>query len=378
MKDILERDRSGEPVSCDDPDYHIIKKIILEAKRLTLELNTQVLDCDEIRILFSELTGQKVGEDFTLWTPFYTDFGKNIRVGKNVFINHACTFMDRGGITIGDNVYIGPKVCLITENHCIAPSRRRTLISKPITILSLALRYKMKGKKATFLAVKIIVDFAMTVLFLMLMGYHLFENFQHEWMGASVFILFLAHNALNWKWYKNLFKGKYGAVRVLQTVVNALLWVVMICNIASALMLSRDGFYEWGLMNAGIGRRLHMISTVWTFLLISFHLGLHWQIFIGMAKKIAKPSVKAALILKWVFRAVALTICICGIVSFVGRRLWNEMFLLVEFKFMDYSESPVKFFAEHLAVLGLFTAIGHYVKSGLQRLTSHEPEKTNG
>ena len=134
MKDILERDRSGEPVSCDDPDYHIIKKIILEAKRLTMELNTQVLDCDEIRMLFSELTGQKVGEDFTLWTPFYTDFGKNIRVGKNVFINHACTFMDRGGITIGDNVYIGPKVCLITENHCIAPSRRRTLISKPITI----------------------------------------------------------------------------------------------------------------------------------------------------------------------------------------------------------------------------------------------------
>lgn len=134
MRDILERDRSGEPVSCDDPEYHIIKKIILEAKRLTMELNTRVLGCDEIRRLFSELTGQSVGEDFTLWTPFYTDFGKNIRVGKNVFINHACTFMDRGGITLGDNVFIAPKVCLITENHCVEPSRRRTLVSKPIAI----------------------------------------------------------------------------------------------------------------------------------------------------------------------------------------------------------------------------------------------------
>lgn len=95
MKDILERDRSGEPVSLDDPDYPVIKKIILEAKRLTMELNTQVLDMDEICALFSELTGQKVGADFQLWTPFYTDFGKNMRVGKNVFINHACTFMDR-------------------------------------------------------------------------------------------------------------------------------------------------------------------------------------------------------------------------------------------------------------------------------------------
>ena len=134
MKDILERDRSGEPVSCDDPDYHKIKEVILRAKRLTQQMNTQVLGCEELRALFSELTGQEVGEDFRLWTPFFTDFGRNIRVGKNVFINHACTFMDRGGITLGDNVFIGPKVCLITENHGILPSERRILTSKPVTL----------------------------------------------------------------------------------------------------------------------------------------------------------------------------------------------------------------------------------------------------
>ena len=134
VKDILERDRSGEPVSCDDPDYCKIKEIIREAKRLTQELNTQVHGCDEIRALFSQLTGQRVGEDFQLWTPFYTDFGKNIRVGKNVFINHACTFMDRGGIVLGDGVFIGQKVCLITENHGIEPSQRRTITSKPIVL----------------------------------------------------------------------------------------------------------------------------------------------------------------------------------------------------------------------------------------------------
>lgn len=134
MKDILERDRSGEPVSCDDPEYYKIKAVICKAKRLTQQLNTQVLGEEEIRRLFSELTGQKVEDDFTLWTPFYTDFGANIRVGKNVFINHACTFMDRGGITLGDDVFIGPKVCLITENHGLEPSLRRTLTSKPIHI----------------------------------------------------------------------------------------------------------------------------------------------------------------------------------------------------------------------------------------------------
>lgn len=70
MKDIFERDRTGEPVSCDDPEYYKIKAVIGKAKRLTQQLNTQVLDEEEIRWLFFELTGQKVGSDFTLWTPF--------------------------------------------------------------------------------------------------------------------------------------------------------------------------------------------------------------------------------------------------------------------------------------------------------------------
>ena len=134
MKDIFERDRAGEPVSCDDPDYHKIKEVILRAKRITQEMNTRVLGCEEIRALFSELTGQPVGEDFQLWTPFFTDFGKNIRVGKNVFINHACTFMDRGGITLGDDVFIAPKVNLITINHDPDPDNRSATCGRPIVI----------------------------------------------------------------------------------------------------------------------------------------------------------------------------------------------------------------------------------------------------
>ena len=134
MKDIFERDKSGEPVSIDDPEYFKLKKIILQAQRLTQEMNTQVLDCDEIREIFARLIGAEVDPTLTVWTPFYTDFGKNIKLGKRVFINHGCTFMDRGGITIGDDCFIAPKVCLITLDHGHAPDKRRTLISKPIVI----------------------------------------------------------------------------------------------------------------------------------------------------------------------------------------------------------------------------------------------------
>ena len=134
MSDILERDISGQPVSIDDPDYGEIKSIITNTKRLVQEMNTSVCDAATSREYFRRITGQEVGEDFTLNPPFYTDLGRNIRVGRRVFINFGCTFMDRGEITIGDDTFIAPGVRLITENHGLSPDRRRFLTSLPIVI----------------------------------------------------------------------------------------------------------------------------------------------------------------------------------------------------------------------------------------------------
>ena len=134
MSDILNRDFSGEPVSIDDADYGEIKEIITEAKRLTQEMNTSVCDAATVRRYYTAITGQAVSDDFNLNPPFYTDFGRNIRVGKRVFINFGCTFMDRGGITIGDDAFIAPHVQLITENHGLALDRRRYITSHPIVI----------------------------------------------------------------------------------------------------------------------------------------------------------------------------------------------------------------------------------------------------
>ncbi|MDR6564346.1 MULTISPECIES: sugar O-acetyltransferase [unclassified Arcicella] len=134
-KSIFERDKSGEVISLDDPDYLALFKVIQKAIRTTAKLNTVVTDnLQEINAIFSELIGKKVDETFFIIPPFYTDFGENITIGKNVFVNHACTFMDRGGITLEDNVLIGPKVNLITTNHPINPAERRATISKPILI----------------------------------------------------------------------------------------------------------------------------------------------------------------------------------------------------------------------------------------------------
>lgn len=92
-------------------------------------------DVDEIRALFSELTGQAVDDSFRLIPPFYTDCGLGIRVGHRVVINQNCTLYALGGISIGDKVMIGPNVSIITSGHPVEPSQRRAyLIGKPVVI----------------------------------------------------------------------------------------------------------------------------------------------------------------------------------------------------------------------------------------------------
>ena len=105
-----------------------------EAIRITMELNTAYHKPEEIINIMSELTGKEVDPSFTLFPPFYTDFGKNITIGKNVFINSGCHFQDQGGITIGDGSLIGHNVVLATVNHALEPEKNRTNSYAPIHI----------------------------------------------------------------------------------------------------------------------------------------------------------------------------------------------------------------------------------------------------
>src|SRR4051794_38133369 len=132
--DIFQRELAGDVISLRDPEYPKTAALITEAQRVIAEMNTGYRDPAEVRALFERLTGRAVDESFWLLPPFYTDFGRNIRVGRNVFVNHGCEFMDRGGITIRDDVLIGPKVNLVTINHPLDPAKRRSTHCAPIVL----------------------------------------------------------------------------------------------------------------------------------------------------------------------------------------------------------------------------------------------------
>src|SRR5699024_8960200 len=103
-----------------------------EAMKLTMKLNNSYHTPEEIREILSELTGKEVDETVSLFPPFYTDCGKNISFGRQVFINSGCRFQDQGGITIGDGTLIGHNVILATLNHGIMPEERHDLFAAPI------------------------------------------------------------------------------------------------------------------------------------------------------------------------------------------------------------------------------------------------------
>jgi len=131
--DIFDRLKAGEPIRLDDPEYPKILDVVNRTIRLSARLNAST-DVDQIRSLLSEIIESEVDESSTVFAPFYTNFGRFTRIGKNVFINHACSFLDMGGITIEDHVLIGPRVNLVTENHPLEPSDRRALICRPILV----------------------------------------------------------------------------------------------------------------------------------------------------------------------------------------------------------------------------------------------------
>ncbi|MDE6189313.1 MAG: sugar O-acetyltransferase [Clostridia bacterium] len=105
-----------------------------KARRITMNMNNAFHTNEELRDLFSQLIGKAVDDGFGLFPPFYTDYGQNISVGKNVFINSGCCFQDQGGIEIGDNVLIGQQVVLATLNHDLLPENRANMSPAPIKI----------------------------------------------------------------------------------------------------------------------------------------------------------------------------------------------------------------------------------------------------
>ncbi|MBO0452359.1 DapH/DapD/GlmU-related protein [Candidatus Enterococcus murrayae] len=112
-------------------EIHVLKA---DNERLVMEMNGKYHTPQEVRAYLEEITEKKIDDSVTISQPFYTDFGKHISFGKDIFINQNVTFVDLGGIAIEDHVLIGPMCRIISVNHLIDPKKRRGVTAASVNI----------------------------------------------------------------------------------------------------------------------------------------------------------------------------------------------------------------------------------------------------
>lgn len=134
LPDFLDHVNRGAPIAGGSQQHAFMHGAAQEALRIVAEINTGYRTPGQVRALLARLTGKTVDETVTVFPPFYSEFGKNLTLGKDIFINIGCRFQDTGGITIGDGTLVGHGSTLTTLNHGMDPDRRADMIPAPIRI----------------------------------------------------------------------------------------------------------------------------------------------------------------------------------------------------------------------------------------------------
>ena len=222
--------------------------------------------------------------------------------------------------------------------------------------------------------IRIATDITMTILLPVLMAYSLVGEAVHEWLGIVMFLLFIVHQALNRHWYKNLFRGSYPPIRILSTAINLLLVIIMIALSVSGIMMAKHTFgfihFRSGIASA---RLIHLLASYWGFVLMSLHLGLHWNMVLGMARRVIHIK-DGSLWRTWLLRIAAALVAVYGAYAFLVRGFTEYMFLRTQFVFYDFGEPLPLFFKDYLAVMALFVCIGHYLAKGIAGYSKRKQE----
>lgn len=222
---------------------------------------------------------------------------------------------------------------------------------------------------------KIVIDVVMSPGLLFMMGYQLWGDVAHEWVGAGMFIMFILHHILNGNWYKNLFCGKYSPLRIFRLIVDVAVFLAMIGLMVSGIMLSNHVFTFFNIHGGmSFARLLHMAASHWGFVLMALHLGIHWGMFLGIAKKalnLRQPSRARKILLPILGAGVA----IYGLIVFIRRDFLTYMFVRTQFVFLDFGEPIPLFCLDYIAMMGTFIFLSYYACVLLKRASKKSDTK---
>ena len=207
---------------------------------------------------------------------------------------------------------------------------------------------------------RMIIDILMVTALPILMAYSLIGEDIHEVIGVCMLVAFIIHHVINWKWWVGLFKGKYNAVRVLNTAVNLILALYMILQPVSGILMSKYILEDVTISGASSTlRTIHMTNAYWGFMLMSFHLGLHIR---AVSASFTKHMGKGA---KMAIRIVFLLISAYGVYAFIKRGIDDYLLMKMMFAFFDFGEARIRYLLDYASVMVLVANIGYYLQSVL-------------
>lgn len=204
----------------------------------------------------------------------------------------------------------------------------------------------------------IVIDIGMVLLLPLLMAYSLVGEAAHEYLGIGMFLLFVVHHILNIAWWKNLFRGKYTPIRIVGTVLNFVLVIIMLALPISGMILSRHVFRFLHFGGASTARTVHLLASYWGLVLMSFHAGMHGNMMMGIFRKAANMQ-QPSKIRTWCLRVIALMLAVCGISVFVKNKISSYLFLRTQFVFIDFSQPIILALIDYLLIICLFMIVGY-------------------
>jgi hypothetical protein len=219
----------------------------------------------------------------------------------------------------------------------------------------------MNGKLAACLT----LDLAFIVLLLCALMYRATGDAAHEWIGVAVCAVCITHNALNWKWYKNIFKGTYNLRRGMITAVNLLLAFAFVTLIITGMSHSRTVLAFLHLPGDMLIRQIHTAAAYWCLPLIGAHLGLNWKIILNAFHKMLRINRESKL-REIIVRTIALVIAAFGVWSSFDRDMFSKLFLGFSFDYWPVERPAVLFFAVNLSLIGVYVFVAYYMISLLE------------
>lgn len=213
---------------------------------------------------------------------------------------------------------------------------------------------------------RLVFDAVAAGLLLFGFSYWWLGNVAHELAGTAMFLLLIAHNVFNRRWYGSISRTRRDARGLFNIAVTFALATAMLALLVTSILISNA---LSGVMSAFGGftvRQIHTLAAYWVLVIVAVHLGLRWPMLMGVARNllgITRPSPARTLAL----RVAAAAISALGIWSSFRLGLGGKLSMQMTLDWWNFEESVAGFFVHCIAIVGFCIALTYYVTKGLQK-----------